>query len=210
MKRLVLAVALFALVGCGPTYYEVKQKTTSELNVISQEWDGKENPPDLKGRLDPWGNQYTAVVEKSASEYKLVVRSNGKDGLPLNSDDLTVSRRVPHDEAKESRDRTVSELNSLAQEWDGKEKPPETKGRADKWGTPFNAVVTKETLNYKLTVRSAGPDRQMFNTDDIIVYRQVSHGQSSQNLENEKYFHSIFQGIWGGSRDGITGKEPKK
>jgi hypothetical protein len=131
MKRLILAVALFALVGCGPTLYELKQRTTSDLNVIAQEWDGKANPPDLKGRLDPWGNQY-------------------------------------------------------------------------------QAAVTKEKLNYKLSVRSPGPDRLPYNSDDLVVTRQAAHGETTQNLENEGFFYSISKGIFGGARDGVTGKESKK
>ena len=40
----------------------------------------------------------TSSVEKTTLDYVLVIRSNGPDGLPKNSDDIVVSRNKRHGE----------------------------------------------------------------------------------------------------------------
>lgn len=205
MKRLI-AVALLFLIGCGPTSQQNKERAFSEMNVIAKEWNGGPVPPDLEGRLDPWGQSYQASIERTDYDYKIIVKSSGPDKLPENHDDISVYRRVRHND----REKTISQLNAIADEWDGKATPPDLKGRTDLWGVPLNAVVVKEAVNYKLKVVSAGPDKQLSNSDDIFVLKRVPHGESSDNLENEKFMRSIFHGIFGGARDGVTGKEPKK
>ena len=92
MKRfLVLGLALATLTGCGPDKSEVAR---SQLNQQADRWDGGEKFA-AEG-TDPWGQPYTASVEKGSVYYTLTVRSNGPDKLPQNTDDVTVTRLKKH------------------------------------------------------------------------------------------------------------------
>ena len=92
MKRfLLLALPLAALIGCGPSRTDVAQ---SQVNQLAESWDGGEKfTPE---GTDPWGEAYTARVEKGDVNYNLTVRSNGPDKLAFTRDDITARRSVQH------------------------------------------------------------------------------------------------------------------
>jgi len=92
MKRFViLALPLAALIGCGPSKADIAQ---SQVNQLAESWDGGEKfTPE---GTDPWGEPYSAKVEKGDVNYTLTVRSNGPDKLPFTKDDITVKRSVQH------------------------------------------------------------------------------------------------------------------
>jgi hypothetical protein len=92
MKRfLFLAIPLAALAGCGPSKVDIAQ---SQVNQLAESWDGTEKfTPD---GTDPWGEPYTAKVEKGDVNYNLTVRSNGPDKLPFTKDDISAKRSVQH------------------------------------------------------------------------------------------------------------------
>ena len=77
MKRLLcLALAVVGLTGCGPSKSDVAQ---SQVNQLAESWDGSEKfTPE---GTDPWGEPYTAKVEKGDVYNHLTVRSNGPDGF---------------------------------------------------------------------------------------------------------------------------------
>ncbi|HJZ92690.1 MAG TPA: hypothetical protein VKE40_17575 [Gemmataceae bacterium] len=92
MKRLLMmAVAVTGLTGCGPSGTDVAQ---SQVNQLAESWDGTEKftPADT----DPWGEPYTAKVEKGDAYYHLTVRSNGPDRRPQTKDDIVAHRSVKH------------------------------------------------------------------------------------------------------------------
>src|ERR1700753_1835032 len=95
MKRL-FVFALVVLSGCGPSYQDQRERSLSELNLMAAKWDGTINPPNLEGRVDPWGTPYAATVDKDAFNYVLVVRSAGYDTLLMNNDDISVCRIHQH------------------------------------------------------------------------------------------------------------------
>ena len=90
-RFLILALPLAALIGCGPGKADVAQ---SRVNQLAESWDGTEKfTPE---GTDPWGEPYTAKVEKGDVNYNLTVRSNGPDKLPFTRDDITAKRSVQH------------------------------------------------------------------------------------------------------------------
>jgi hypothetical protein len=92
MKRfLFLALPLAALIGCGPSKADIAQ---SQVNQLAESWDGTEKfTPE---GTDPWGEPYSAKMEKGDVNYNLTVRSNGPDKLPFTKDDVTAKRSVQH------------------------------------------------------------------------------------------------------------------
>ena len=92
MKRLLLmAAALAGLTGCGPDKRDV---ATSQVNQMADTWDGTDKfAPEGS---DPWGEPYTARVEKGDAYYNLTVRSNGPDKLPQTKDDIVATRSKKH------------------------------------------------------------------------------------------------------------------
>jgi hypothetical protein len=87
----IFVVALIGLTGCGPSNKDVAQ---SQVNLLAESWDGGEKfTPE---GTDPWGESYTAKVEKGDVYYHLTVRSNGPDRLPQTKDDVVAKRSVKH------------------------------------------------------------------------------------------------------------------
>jgi hypothetical protein len=86
------ATALLA--GCGPSAKTLREQTISTLNTAADAWDGG---PDFKtDAADAYGNPVVATVSKGLLNYTLELRSHGPDGLPKNSDDISVSRHKRH------------------------------------------------------------------------------------------------------------------
>jgi hypothetical protein len=84
------------LAGCGPSTRELREKTISTLNTAADAWDGG---PDFKtDATDAYGNPIVATVSKRLLNRVLEVRSYGPDGLPKNTDDITVTRQKAHGE----------------------------------------------------------------------------------------------------------------
>jgi hypothetical protein len=91
MRSTIFVLALFGLTGCGASKKDVAQ---SQVNVQAESWDGGEKfTPE---GTDPWGEPYTAKVEKGDVSFHLTVRSNGPDRLPLTRDDIVAKRSVQH------------------------------------------------------------------------------------------------------------------
>ncbi len=106
--------------------------------------------------------------------------------------------------------KATSDLNVLADTWDGTEKF-DTHGQTDPWGSPYVADIDKGTLHFGLVVRSGGPDRLPKNRDDIIVYRSKRHGETTINKEVERFGESATKGMSRGAvtgiKEGIFGKK---
>lgn len=211
MKRIVLALiailAVFLLAGCE----DRRQHVVSDLNVIADSWEGKEEPPALEGKTDPWGRPYEATVVKSTYNYELTVRSVGPDGLPKNRDDITASRRskLPVEVKENLLQKAYSDLNVIADTWDGKTDPPKTDGKVDPWLHPYAVDIGKTPLSNELVVRSNGPDGLPRNADDVYVRRYVRHGETTINKEAERGVASLTRGLMKGLKEGLLG-EPKK
>ena len=92
MRRLLLIAAAFAgLTGCGP---DKKDIALSQVNQMADTWDGRAKfTPE---GTDPWGETYTAKVEKDDIHFHLTVRSNGPDRLPQTGDDIVARRSHKH------------------------------------------------------------------------------------------------------------------
>jgi hypothetical protein len=90
MNRLVVAILLLSLVGCGPSKLDI---ATSQVNVVARKEFNEQNFQDggKTGELDPWGHEITWVMSKGLWDYNLEVRSNGPDGLPYTKDDIVVN-----------------------------------------------------------------------------------------------------------------------
>jgi hypothetical protein len=92
MKRLFLAAGLLAAVsGCGPDDRSVAE---SEVHRQADKWDG--GPNFTAEGTDPWGQPYSAQIEKDEAFYYLTVRSNGPDGLPKTRDDIVATKSHKH------------------------------------------------------------------------------------------------------------------
>ena len=91
MNRLLPLVALLALTGCGPDKREVAR---SQAEQMADTWDG--GPNFTAQGTDPWGEPYTALVEKDASFFYLTVRSSGPDRLLKTRDDIVATRSRKH------------------------------------------------------------------------------------------------------------------
>lgn len=106
MKRLLLIVPLLAgLTGCGPDKRDVAQ---SQVNQMADTWDGTDKfTPEGS---DPWGEPYTARVEKGDAYYHLTVRSNGPDKLPQTRDDVVATRNKKHTPLSEAAAPAVEKI----------------------------------------------------------------------------------------------------
>jgi hypothetical protein len=96
LSLIALVAILFSICGCGPSARELRERTLSTLNTEADRWDGGKTF-DTKA-LDAYGRPVTASVDKTTFHNVLEVRSSGPDGLPKNSDDITVTRAKPHGE----------------------------------------------------------------------------------------------------------------
>jgi hypothetical protein len=100
MRSLFVALAVAGLLSvgcsCGPSARELRERTLSTLNTEADRWDGGKTF-DTQA-TDAYGQPLTASVEKGTFNYVLEVRSSGPDGLPKNSDDITVQRTKRHGE----------------------------------------------------------------------------------------------------------------
>src|SRR3954453_22965028 len=103
--------------------------------------------------------------------------------------------------AHELREKTPSVLNSEADRWDGGKGFSTT--ATDAYGRPLSATVEKGTLTYTLALRSAGPDGLPKNSDDIVVTRTKSHGESSLTEEAAKAAEAVAGGAASGTVKGI-------
>ncbi len=104
-----------------------------------------------------------------------------------------------------------SEANVLAEKWDGG--PNFTPEGNDPWGTPYTAKVEKDPLYYHLTVRSNGPDKLPYTTDDIVATRSHKHtavgeaaGPAVEKL-GEALGKGLGRGGVNGVKEGVTGKK---
>lgn len=98
MKKYILLLALaFGFTGCGPqgpTPKELREQTKSVLNVQADSWKGE---LDFKPTaVDAYGNPLNVKVTNSKYDTHLTLSSSGPDGLPSNSDDITVYRSFRH------------------------------------------------------------------------------------------------------------------
>lgn len=92
-----LLLSLGLLTGCGNSAKELREKTLSTLNTEADRWDGgAEFKTDAS---DAYGNPIAPTVTKGTLHHVLELRSSGPDGLPKNSDDISVSRRKAHGES---------------------------------------------------------------------------------------------------------------
>jgi hypothetical protein len=91
--RILGACAVLVIGGCGPSAHE---RTLSVLNIEADQWQGGKDFGTKAA--DAYGNALSSRVEKGPLHYTLEVRSNGRDGLPKNSDDIVVTRHQRHGE----------------------------------------------------------------------------------------------------------------
>jgi hypothetical protein len=107
-----------------------------------------------------------------------------------------------------------SEVNQLAEKWDGGLKFA-AEGN-DPWGQPYMAKVEKDDVYYHLTVRSNGPDKLPFTTDDIVATRSHKHTAISEAIAPavEKLGDALGKGLGRGGvagvKEGVTGKKPEE
>lgn len=92
----VVALAILAMAGCGPSERDLREQTLSTLNSEADKWPGGEGF--TTSAADSYGRPVTATVEKGTFGFRLELRSTGPDGLPKNSDDIVVTRRKSHGE----------------------------------------------------------------------------------------------------------------
>jgi hypothetical protein len=96
MWRSFAMLAVLAVVGCGPSAHELRERTLSTLNTEADRWGGGKEF--VTTATDAYGRPLSATVEKGTLSYTLELRSAGPDGLPKNSDDIVVTRSKPHGE----------------------------------------------------------------------------------------------------------------
>ena len=101
----------------------------------------------------------------------------------------------------ELRERTLSTLNTEADRWDGGKDFATT--ALDAYDQPISATVTKGTLNFVLALRSTGPDKLPKNSDDIVVSRSKSHGETTMTEEAAKVAERVSTGAASGVVKGI-------
>jgi len=99
------------------------------------------------------------------------------------------------------REQTLSILNTEVDRWDGGREFATS--ALDAYGRPLSRSVEKTTLNYTLTVRSAGPDGLPKNSDDIVVTRSERHGETTLTEEAAKVAESVASGAASGTIKGI-------
>ena len=103
--------------------------------------------------------------------------------------------------ARELREQTISTLNFEADRWEGGKEFATT--ATDSYGRPVVFTIEKTTLNYKLEVRSVGPDGLAKNSDDLVVHRSKRHGESSITEEATKATEAISGAAASGAIQGI-------
>lgn len=103
--------------------------------------------------------------------------------------------------SRELREVTLSVLNTEADRWNGGEEF--STAATDAFDRPLMVAVEKGTLNYTLTIRSAGPDGLPKNSDDIVVFRSKRHGESSLTEEAAKAAEGVAGGVASGTIKGI-------
>lgn len=111
MRRLCVFLAVCAVVGCGPSEHERSEKTLSVLNTEADRWDGGKEF--VTSAVDGYGQPISASVTKGLINNVLEVRSNGKDGLPKNTDDIEVTRSKRHGESVVS-DQAVQDVGKVS------------------------------------------------------------------------------------------------
>jgi hypothetical protein len=136
---LYIALPLLLLTGCGPSKTAVAR---SEVNQLADTWDGGDNF--IPEGADPWGEPYTAKVDKGDAYYILNVRSNGPDRLPQSGDDIVATRLHKHTPVSEAVAPAVEKLGEALGKGLGRggvagvkegltgKKPDEKKGDAKK------------------------------------------------------------------------------
>lgn len=92
MWRAFTVLAVFIIVGCGPSSNELREQTLSVLNTEADRWDGGEEF--VTNATDSYGHPLIAKVEHPipGHYHTLELRSAGPDGLPKNSDVIVVYR----------------------------------------------------------------------------------------------------------------------
>lgn len=112
------------------------------------------------------------------------------------------------------REKTLSVLNTEADQWDGGKTFPTV--ATDAYGRPLTSTVKKTTLDYVLELRSNGPDGLPKNSDDIVVTRSKRHNETSITEEAAKTVEGVSKaatsGIIKGVKKGLRsgGREEKK
>jgi hypothetical protein len=89
--------ALGFVAGCGPSARALSEQTISTLNTEADKWDG--GPDFNTAATDAYGNPIVVRITKGTLNDVLELRSHGPDGLPKNSDDITVGRSKRHGES---------------------------------------------------------------------------------------------------------------
>src|SRR4051794_26041700 len=107
MRREFSFLVACAIVGCGPVDHDRREQTLSILNTEADRWDGSKDF--ATSAVDGYGHPISASVTKGIVNYVLEVRSNGKDGLPKNTDDIEVTRSKRHGESVVS-DQAVQDV----------------------------------------------------------------------------------------------------
>src|SRR4051794_2244665 len=97
MRRAFALLISCAVVGCGPSNHEMRERTLSILNIEADRWDGSKDF--ATSAVDAYGQPISARVEKDLINYVLEVRSRGRDGLLKNTDDIEVTRTKRHGES---------------------------------------------------------------------------------------------------------------
>lgn len=105
------------------------------------------------------------------------------------------------------RDLAESQVNQVADTWDGGD------GFAvqgtDPWSEPLTAKVEKGDVNFKLTVRSNGPDRLPQTRDDLVATRHKKHTPIGEVAGKgaEPIAAGAARGMVAGLREGLSGKK---
>jgi hypothetical protein len=141
MRKCIVFVLPLLLCGCGESTESMRNRATSQVNVIGDKlsekigedgWFVRVNDVD---EVDPWDKKITVKYERQGIRETLTVRSGGQDGLPFTKDDIAVRFHLDSDVAREARGK----------EW---QKSVEGFGRAVTKGLTKGVVDTvKETLS---------------------------------------------------------------
>jgi A-macroglobulin TED domain/Alpha-2-macroglobulin family/MG2 domain/Carboxypeptidase regulatory-like domain/A-macroglobulin receptor binding domain len=123
---------------------------------------------------DPWDMPYEAVFSADRNQVVLDLKSAGPDKLRNTSDDfVAMTVRRPNylvallDEAYRNSEEYPHNLEELKATL--REKGVEFDVLRDPWGTPYEAVFSKQRQFDVLELRSAGPDGQRGTQDDFTV-----------------------------------------
>jgi hypothetical protein len=124
-----------------------------------------------------------------------------------------------HKEKEKKNDIALGMVRSLADELDAKTtksgvyiKPDGNilYGLEDPWGTKIKAIYSKGGVMEMIKVSSAGPDRKLGTSDDLVVKRSATNlsGLGSAVKDNveevmEKGSKGLMKGLIGGLKEGI-------